>query len=218
MKPLVEIGFMPDLLASGNQTWSHYDANVTPPKSWDQWTKLITAFATHLLDRYGDKVLTWNFEIWNEPNCCPHDFWTGSMDDYFYLFSVTSAAMKAVHPKLRVGGPATGYTLYYTTMTNSIVAMSSWIPEFLEYCNTNNVAYDFVSCHEYPTDPPGPQTRTFFIDRLNQTRSIVGPNIPLYYTEYDDGYNDATSYSAAFVVYQNYLANGVVDVLPAFLT
>ena len=69
MKPLVEISFMPDLLASGNQTWSHYDANVTPPKDWNQWSDFITAFVQHLVDRYGlEEILTWNFEMWNEPN------------------------------------------------------------------------------------------------------------------------------------------------------
>jgi hypothetical protein len=86
--------------------------------------------------------------------------------------------------------------------------MSEWIPEFLEYCSTNNVSYNFISTHEYPTDPPGPQTRTFFIDHLRATRDIIGNATDLYYTEYDDGYNDATSYSAAFVAYQNYMANG----------
>eukprot|EP01125_Pyxidicula_operculata_P019833 TRINITY_DN7219_c0_g1_i1.p1 TRINITY_DN7219_c0_g1~~TRINITY_DN7219_c0_g1_i1.p1 ORF type:complete len:385 (+),score=76.18 TRINITY_DN7219_c0_g1_i1:442-1596(+) len=200
MKPLVEIGFMPKLFASGNQTWSHYEANVTPPKNWTQWVDLITSFASHLIERYGEEeILSWHFEIWNEPNCCPHDFWTGSQSDYFYLFQVTSRALKSVNPRIKVGGPAT--------------AMSAWIPEFLAYCKQNNVPYDFITTHEYPTDPPGPQTRTFFIEHLQMTRNTVGDSTPIFYTEYDDGYNDATSYSAAFAVYQNYLANGVVDVL-----
>eukprot|EP01119_Soliformovum_irregulare_P000058 TRINITY_DN10050_c0_g1_i1.p1 TRINITY_DN10050_c0_g1~~TRINITY_DN10050_c0_g1_i1.p1 ORF type:complete len:493 (-),score=73.35 TRINITY_DN10050_c0_g1_i1:108-1586(-) len=200
MRPLVEIGFMPKMLASGNQTWSHYDANVTPPKNWSDWTLLIESFANHLIDRYGlEEVLTWNFEVWNEPNCCPHDFWTGSQADYFYLFNVTSRAMKSVHPRLRVGGPAT--------------AMSSWIPEFLQFCHDNDVPYDFVSTHEYPTDPPGPASRDFFVSHLNTTRMTVPAHIPVYYTEYDDGYNDGTSYSAAFAIYENYNAHGVVQAL-----
>lgn len=62
--------------------------------------------------------------------------------------------------------------------------MSSWIPEFLEYCKENEVMIDFITTHEYPTDPPGPQSRTFFIDRLSATKALVGDNIPLYYTEY----------------------------------
>eukprot|EP01116_Phalansterium_solitarium_P004571 TRINITY_DN155_c0_g2_i1.p1 TRINITY_DN155_c0_g2~~TRINITY_DN155_c0_g2_i1.p1 ORF type:complete len:500 (-),score=208.29 TRINITY_DN155_c0_g2_i1:253-1752(-) len=200
MRPLVEIGFMPSLLASGNQTWSHYDANVTPPNSWLQWANLTRSFVEHLVERYGlDEILTWNFEVWNEPNCCPHDFWTGSQADYFQLFAVTSRAAKSVDPGIRVGGPAT--------------AMSAWIEDFMTFCAQNNVSYDFISTHEYPTDPPGPETRTFFRDALMRTRATVGPSMPLYYTEYDDAYNDDTSYSAAFAVFQNYAVNGVVDLL-----
>ncbi len=109
MRPLVEISFMPDLLASGNQTWSHYDANVTPPKSWDRWFQLVQSFVQHLVDRYGEQeIMQWHFEIWNEPNCCPHTFWTGSEENYFYLFNVTSTAIKSVNSQFRVGGPATG--------------------------------------------------------------------------------------------------------------
>lgn len=78
MRPLVEISFMPNLLASGNRTWSHFNANVTPPKDWNQWSDLITAFVKHLVDRYGlAEILQWNFEVWNEPNCCPDNFYTG---------------------------------------------------------------------------------------------------------------------------------------------
>ena len=109
MKPLVELSFMPSLLASGTQTWSHYDANVTPPANFSQWAELISSFLKHLIERYGlDEILTWNFEVWNEPNCCPNTFWTGGELAYFKLFEYTSRAVKSIHPSIRVGGPATG--------------------------------------------------------------------------------------------------------------
>lgn len=107
VRPLVEISFTPALLASGNQTWSHWDANVTPPKNYTQWAELITSLGQALVDRYGlEEVLTWNFEIWNEPNCCGDSpvFWTGGQQGYFELFAITSRALKAVDPGMRVGG------------------------------------------------------------------------------------------------------------------
>lgn len=64
--------------------------------------------------------------------------------------------------------------------------MSAWIPDFLSYCANNSVPFDFISTHEYPTDPPGPQVRTFMLDRLSLVRQTVGPDIPIYITEYDD--------------------------------
>jgi xylan 1,4-beta-xylosidase len=50
-------------------------------------------------------------QVWNEPNCCPHDFFTANQSEYFRLFEVTSRAAKSVHPGIRVGGPATGQGL-----------------------------------------------------------------------------------------------------------
>jgi xylan 1,4-beta-xylosidase len=120
------------------------------------------------------------------------------MEDYFYLYGVTAKALKSVDSQLKVGGPAT--------------AMSAFVDEFIAYCREHSLPYDFISTHEYPTDPPGPETRTFFINKLKQTRKSAG-NVPVYYTEYDDGYNSADSYGAAFVIYQNYMAHGVVDIL-----
>jgi xylan 1,4-beta-xylosidase len=200
MRPLVELSFTPNLLASGTTTWSHYTANITPPKDMNLWAQLIREFMLHLIDRYGiDEIAQWSFEFWNEPNCCPHNFFTGNQKDFFDFYAVTARAAKSVSSRIRIGGPAT--------------AMSAWIQDFMTYCEINNVPYDFITTHEYPTDPPGPQTREFFINVLKNTRAIVGPNKPIYYTEYDDGYNDGTPYSAAFAMFQNFAANGVVDKL-----
>ncbi len=51
MKPLIELSFMPDALASGNQTIFHYKGNITPPKNYTQWYLLVQALAQHLVDR-----------------------------------------------------------------------------------------------------------------------------------------------------------------------
>src|SRR5690606_19757538 len=80
MKPLVELSFMPEMLASGTSTIMHYKGNTTPPKSLSEWSNLIVALAQHLVDRYGaQEVRTWMFEVWNEPNL---DFWTGTQAQY----------------------------------------------------------------------------------------------------------------------------------------
>src|ERR1044072_2314400 len=137
MKPFVELSFMPTALASGNKTVFNYEANVTPPKDYKQWAKLIERLVSHLVDRYGEKeVAQWFFEVWNEPNL--KKFWTGSQRDYFKLYRHTVEAIKSVSPSLKVGGPAT--------------AKSEWIEEFVDFCERNDVACDFVSTHHYPND------------------------------------------------------------------
>ena len=81
------------------------------------------------VDRYGAReVGHWFFEVWNEPNL--EAFWTGSREDYFKLYRTTVGAIKWVDPSLRVGGPAT--------------ARDGWIDEFIDFCETADVAVDFV--------------------------------------------------------------------------
>ena len=90
MKPFVELSFMPTTLASGDTTVFHYRANVTPPKDYHQWAKLIRKLVAHWVERYGvEEVRTWFFEVWNEPNL--KAFWTGTQADYFELYRCTVA-------------------------------------------------------------------------------------------------------------------------------
>ena len=97
-----------------------YKPNVSPPKDWSTWDDLITAFAKHLVDRYGiDEVAQWYFEVWNEPNL---DFWAGDPKQatYWELYDHAARAIKGVNPRLRVGGPAT--------------AQAAWVDAFIKHC------------------------------------------------------------------------------------
>ena len=62
------------------------------------------------------------------------------MEDYFHLYELTARALKSVDAKLRVGGPATSNNM--------------WIPEFRAFCDQNNIPYDFITTHHYPSDDP----------------------------------------------------------------
>jgi xylan 1,4-beta-xylosidase len=140
VRPFVEISFMPYKLASDPKAihpfW--YKQNVSPPKDYGKWDALMRAFAQHLVDRYGiDEVAEWYFEVWNEPNI---DFWAGEPKQatYFELYDHTARALKAVSPRLRVGGPAT--------------SSAHWVPDFLKHENEQHVPVDFVSSHGYADD------------------------------------------------------------------
>ena len=180
MRPFVELSFMPETLASGTTTVFRYQANVTPPRKYDQWATLIHKLTAHWVERYGiAEVRKWFFEVWNEPNL--EAFWTGSQEDYFRLYRCTVNAIKSVDELIHVGGPAT--------------ADNQWIPEFLDHCKKNALSVDFVSTHQYPTDAfgkPGADTVTQLehaprgvMKRQASKARDEAAGLPLYYTEWN---------------------------------
>jgi xylan 1,4-beta-xylosidase len=143
MKPFVELGFMPEALASGKKTLFHYKANTTPPKDYEQWGWFIGEFAKHLTERYGrDEVRSWFFEVWNEPNLggkdSPAAFWSADKEEYFKLYEAAARALKAQDSGLKVGGPAT--------------SNNAWIADMIGFCKKSGAPLDFITTHHYPTD------------------------------------------------------------------
>jgi len=62
VRPFVELSFMPKKMASDpaalHAFW--YKQNVSPPKDYKIWDAMITAFAQHLIARYGiEEVSRW---------------------------------------------------------------------------------------------------------------------------------------------------------------
>lgn len=140
IKPFVELSFMPKKMASDpnmlHAFW--YKQNISPPKDYKVWDRMIYAFADHLVKRYGlEEVSTWKFEVWNEPNI---DFWGGSPKQatYWELYDHTARSLKAVSPQLQVGGPST--------------AQAAWVAPFLAHAKSAGVPVDFVSTHVYGND------------------------------------------------------------------
>ena len=211
MKPFVELSFMPSALSSGDQTVFHYQANVSPPRDYAQWSVLIRDLVRHWVERYGlGEVRQWFFEVWNEPNLTA--FGSGKQSDYFELYRYTVEAIKGVDRLLKVGGPAT--------------ADNAWIEDFLKFCKSNDLPADFVSTHHYPTDSfgkPGDDTMTELAD---STRSILreearevrkkAGDLPVYYTEWCTSSNPRDPmhddpYAAAFIVKTVLEARGLVQ-------
>ncbi len=171
IKPYVELGFMPDKLASGDQHIFYWKGNTTPPKDQKAWVQLVEASILHWIQRYGiDEVRTWYFEVWNEPNL--PGFWKDAdMMAYFELYRHTTNAIKSCDDQLRVGGPAI-----------CGVDDERWLREFLKYCSREEVALDFITRHAYATEGPISQghfqyqklrSPEVFIHELKVSRDII---------------------------------------------
>ncbi len=189
VKPFVELSFMPTKLAAASKLQAFwYKPNVSPPKDWSKWDGLITAFAEHLVERYGiDEVASWYFEVWNEPNI---DFWAGEPKQatYWDLYDHTALAIKKVNARLRIGGPAT--------------AQAAWVDAFIRHCAQNNLPVDFVSSHVYGNDSsmdvfgttediPRDQMVCRAVRKVHeQIRASVKPNLPLIWSEFNASYKN----------------------------
>ena len=214
MKPFVEIGFMPNKLASGKAKIFWWNANVTPPKDYAKWDALITALVNHWTKRYGEnEVKTWRFEIWNEPNY--PGFWhppagTTPRDAYFELYDHTARAVKSVSKDYLVGGPAG--------------AGPVWTKELIEFCQTNNLPIDFISYHAYGLGggPSGldeyGNNKLYLSQNLHSVANIVNsqrpiieksakPGLPVHITEWSASYSPRdpvhdSYFSAPFILEQ----------------
>ncbi|MGP4041465.1 GH39 family glycosyl hydrolase [Gracilibacillus sp. D59] len=191
LKPFIEIGFMPKLLASDDQTIFAWEGNVTPPNDYHKWESLIKAVTQHFIDRYGlEEVLTWPFEIWNEPNLV--NFWKDAdKEEYFRLYQVTVNAIKSVDPAIEVGGPAI------------CGGSDEWIKDFLTFCKNENVPVDFVSRHAYTSRPPHKVTADYYYQELAEPDKMLHEfknvrqmikeseysDLPFHITEYNTSYS-----------------------------
>ncbi|MCM4156946.1 hypothetical protein [Gramella sp. AN32] len=172
VRPFVELSFLPDSMAAeDSKTVFWWEANITPADdTFEKWHDLVKAFTQHCVDRYGiEEVVTWYFEVWNEPNLYPL-FWDGTKSQYFEMYKQSALAVKSVDKRLKIGGPSTsnfvpddrfaGETtndeaseeVFASDDINALDWHGVWIEDFLEYCNKENLPVDFVSCHPYPTD------------------------------------------------------------------
>lgn len=156
VKPMVELGFMPKDLAAKlpnkpDQPYQmHFPDDVlggasnNPPKDYAKWQALVKAVVAHLVARYGkDEVLTWYFEVWNEPDI---SYWHGMPEEYYKLYDAAAAGVKAALPGARVGGPATtgpggtarggGHDSGYKLLRG-----------FLEHVRDTKQPLDFISFH-----------------------------------------------------------------------
>lgn len=206
--PFVELGFMPRALAISSKLSHQHDQPdaqdeywdfdpaedcddedgrgtcASPPRSFTVWVELVTMTITHLQEIFGkEKITEWLFELWNEPDI--FHFWGALQEDYFKCFEVTARAIKAIDPRLRIGGP-------------SIARDTGMLKNFLEYIVDKKVPMDFISCHVKGGTPgqfPGPnsdhmiESMKKYVDVIARFKELTDPasgkRVPLLLNEAD---------------------------------
>ncbi len=193
LEPFLELGFMPEKLASSSQTLFYWKAHTVPPKNPEDWCRLVRETLRHLAQRYGrERVEAWPCEIWNEPNL--PGFWENAdKAKYLELYRITVQAVREVLPGMRVGGPAICGGL----------GSQQWIADFLAFCRDEKLPVDFVTRHAYLGQNPEHKSRYLYhkmnspevlIAEMQESRDIIDSfpeyrGIPMYITEFNTSYN-----------------------------
>lgn len=113
MKPLAQIGFMPEALSTNPQPYKHnwkpgasykevFTGWAYPPKDYNKWRELIYQWAKHCVQRYGKKEMeSWYWEVWNEPNI---GYWQGTVEEYCKMYDYAVDGLRKALPTARIGG------------------------------------------------------------------------------------------------------------------
>ena len=134
MKPLAQIGFMPEALSIHPEPYHHdwkpgdpYSKIMTgwayPPKDYDKWRELVYEWVKHSVERYGKKeVESWYWEVWNEPN----GYWKGTEQEFFKLYDYAADGLKKALPTARIGG----LNIAGTSSPGAV----KWMNDFIKHC------------------------------------------------------------------------------------
>jgi len=140
----------------------HY---VNPPKDFRQWADICRHIVKHYNEGWADgfhyEIRYW--EIWNEPENKPQ-MWTGTDEEYFELYRITSKVLKEDFPHLKIGGPSIGGAFM---KTENGWELSGYAQKFLRFVKEHNAPLDFYSWHTY-TDKP-----MEYVEKAFQTRKYL---------------------------------------------
>ena len=140
------------IVASGAEVYwrigRSWSADPEPPADFDKFASIVKHVAMHYnqgwANGFHDKVRYWEF--WNEPdleaNWFPgfaQPFWTGTPEQFYWLYEKTAVALKSLDSTMKVG--ACGK------------AAASWGGPYreglMQYCVSRGVPLDFFSWHQY---------------------------------------------------------------------
>lgn len=153
IRPIVELDFLPAELRDERKL------PLNTPEMWEKWGGLMRAFVSHLQERYGaEETRQWYFENWNEPDLWPRE----RLPEYFRLHDEAVAAIEAVDPQLKIGGPATAAQPMCDTFLQQVTFGKN------QLTGETGSRCDYISMHQYgisgntllyhPALTPRPQT------------------------------------------------------------
>ena len=139
-----------NLTASVSKNKTRYKGklwNTAPPKDYAQWEEICYAYTRHLVDRYGEEVVSgWYCQCFNEPDGSfwmidtPKDHVDARCAEYCKLYEAFVRGVRRATKGIRVGGPA-------------LAQRTAFLDRFLEHVKRSGVELDYLALHTYGTGP-----------------------------------------------------------------
>jgi len=164
---LLAYAAMPDCIAKRTDTTTSASFNKTrykgkmfntsPPKDYALWEEVCYQYTKHIVERYGiETVSKWRMQCWNEPDV--RNFFMSEIPEtdeytplripeYNKLYESFVKGVLRVSDKLTIGGPAVAF---------KVKLLEGW----LKFVKEKNLRVDFISVHNYGTNPSAMQEKT----------------------------------------------------------
>jgi hypothetical protein len=141
--------------------WGSRKEGSVMPKDFDKWTRICEHVIMHYNKGWANgfefNIKYW--EIWNEPENPGNSFgpsmWSGTKEDFFNLYRISSKYLKEKFPEISIGGY--GSCGFYTISRPNAPAnrkdFITYFIDFLEMVKKEKCPLDFFSWHIYSKDP-----------------------------------------------------------------
>lgn len=122
--------------------------NTSAPKDYSLWEEVCYEYTRHNVERYGlDTAAKWYCQCFNEPDIpafflseLPASSVKERLLEYCRLYEAFQRGIRRVSEKIPVGGPA-------------LAGNSEFLGGWLDDVRQKNLKLDFISLHNYGTDP-----------------------------------------------------------------
>lgn len=165
LKPFIEIGYMPEQLASEKKYIFAWKANISLPKNIEKWNNLIKNFVIHLIERYGiDEVRSWYFQSWGE-----WPFFESEGNAVFNFLKNNYHIIKNVDSKLKIG---------------SRVDIEK-LEDFMSFVKEEKLGLDFLAVCVYSLVPIEPfKSISEVLKSISVSENIVIPQDSIRFASY----------------------------------
>ena len=135
--------------------WGSKKYTTNPPKDFNKWARICEHIILHYnygwSNGYNYGIEYW--EIWNEPEN-PASMWTGTKEQFFDLYRITSKHLKSKFPEIKIGGYGSCGFYATTSRPNSDFFKKTlqFFYDFIDTVKKEKLPFDFFSWHIYSSD------------------------------------------------------------------